>query len=359
MRSVLAVLAAALLVPVVGCAGSGKSGPGKVRLEVVAESPRQWTGVAVARNGRMFVCFPRWSEDVPVSVAEIRDGTLRPFPDESWNSWKPGDDPQRKFVCAQSLVVDGRGDLWVLDPASPRFEGIVAGGPKLVRIDLSRNEAVEVMWFPEPIAPAGSYLNDVRVDAARRVAYITDSGLGALLTVDLDGWVARRILDGDRALRSKGIDVLLDGKPWRRPDGSRPDVHVDGIALSPDGQWLYLHALTALNLRRVPTAALLDVTIAPADLSAKIERVIRTGPVDGMEFGPDGSLYLAGIETSSVIRLTPEGVLQTVIADRRLVWPDSLAVGPDGSMYVTTSQIHRGPHPTEPYRIFRFRPSAR
>ena len=40
-------------------------------LSQVARFEHQVTGVAVAKDGRIFVNFPRWSEDAPVSVAEV------------------------------------------------------------------------------------------------------------------------------------------------------------------------------------------------------------------------------------------------------------------------------------------------
>ena len=48
-----------------------------VAIEKVAESNHQWTGIAVAADGRMFVNFPTWN-DYPADyrVAELRDGAL-------------------------------------------------------------------------------------------------------------------------------------------------------------------------------------------------------------------------------------------------------------------------------------------
>ena len=41
------------------------------RLQPVATFDHQVTGVTVAPDGRIFVNFPRWTEDAPVSVAEL------------------------------------------------------------------------------------------------------------------------------------------------------------------------------------------------------------------------------------------------------------------------------------------------
>jgi len=71
----------------------------------IAQSERLWTGVAVSREGRVFVNYPRWLENVPISVAEIIGGELRPFPDERWNNWNPSLPPQDYFVCVQSVHV--------------------------------------------------------------------------------------------------------------------------------------------------------------------------------------------------------------------------------------------------------------
>ncbi|CAN5194589.1 hypothetical protein BH10PSE6_BH10PSE6_12070 [soil metagenome] len=53
--------------------------PLSFRLEEAASFPHQVTGVACSPDGRVFVSFPRWTEDAPVSVAEVlKDGTLKP-----------------------------------------------------------------------------------------------------------------------------------------------------------------------------------------------------------------------------------------------------------------------------------------
>jgi secreted PhoX family phosphatase len=178
------------------------SKPGPFRLEEAAHFPSQATGVAVSADGRIFVNFPRWTEDSPVSVVEVgRDGTLKPYPDEAWNSWRNAEAATRAardhFVCVQSVVADNRGNLWVLDPASPGNEKVVAEGPKLVRIELATNKVAQVIRFGEDVALQGSYLNDVRFHPDGDTAFITDSGArGAIVVVDLDSGRAHARLDG-------------------------------------------------------------------------------------------------------------------------------------------------------------------
>ena len=149
------------------------------RLQLVASFPdRQITGVAVSQDGRIFVNLPRWTQDVPVSVGELKDGGITPYPDRDWNGWRNGSHLPAKdhFICVQSVVADGTGALWVLDPASPGLSGPVIDGPKLVKIDLKTNKVAKVFAFDAAVAPAGSYLNDVRFSPDGKFGYLSDSG---------------------------------------------------------------------------------------------------------------------------------------------------------------------------------------
>src|SRR5690348_11289647 len=168
------------------------------QLQEVARFPNQQvTGVGVSqKSGRVFVNFPYWSDDHSFSVAEIVNGQPRPFPDEEWN--KPGS-PDSHFICVQSVVVDDRDNLWILDPAAPKMQEIAKGGPKLVKVDLATNKVVQTIPFGEDVAPAKSYLNDVRIDTAQQTAFITDSGKGAIIVVDLNTGKARRLLDNHKS----------------------------------------------------------------------------------------------------------------------------------------------------------------
>jgi hypothetical protein len=85
-------------------------------LQQAAQFEHQVTGVTVSERGRIFANFPRWTEDSPISVAEVmQDGSVRPYPDEQWNAWRNVRrdelDPSTHWVCVQSVVADGRGSV--------------------------------------------------------------------------------------------------------------------------------------------------------------------------------------------------------------------------------------------------------
>ena len=326
--------------------GKGTTAGDHILVEA-ASGHRQWTGVAVSATGRVFVNFPRWSMQVPVSVGELdENGVVVPYPDEKMNGWSAGDDPTKKFVCVQSVYVDRLDRLWILDPASPMLRGVVAAGPKLMRVDLSRDEVVETHIFDETIAPARSYLNDVRVDTGSGTAFITDSGLGAIVVVDLETGAARRVLDDHASTKAEKTTVTIDGRPVPLV------VHADGIALDQEGGWLYYQALTGRTMYRVPVAALRDGTLSAEKLGEKVERFAESGISDGLLYGP-GGIYVSSLEDGSIKVVDADGRVSTIVKDPRIVWPVSFALGPDDAVWFTTSQIHLGPNPATPYRILK------
>ena len=321
---------------------------GGAKLELVADFPdRQITGVAVSETGRIFVNLPRWNTDVPVSVGELKNGRIEPYPDTAWNAWRNAAPltAADHFVCVQSVVADGRGSVWVLDPASPAMSGPVKGGPKLVRINLDSNHVARVYRFGEDVAPAGSYLNDVRFSPDGKWAYLSDSGVkGALVILDTVSGHARRLLDGDRSTQfDPTVTVHVDGRELRRPDGRSLDAGSDGIALSPDGKWFYWQALRGKTLYRLDTASLQDEQLSPRALSQRVKPAGTTHPADGLWMDSSGKLFVSNPETNGIETALPGQALTTVLTDPRLRWPDSFAQGADGTLFITSSHIQDSP----------------
>jgi sugar lactone lactonase YvrE len=335
-------------------------------LEEVASFPdQQVTGVAVSTQGRIFVNFPFWSDGHTTSVAEVgSDGSVKPFPNEAWQAQEG--DPAKRWVCVQSVFIDDTDALWVLDTAAPMMESVVKGGPKLVKFDLASGEPVQTIHFPETVLPARSYLNDVRIDTTAQVAYVTESGLGAIFVVDLKSQKIRRLLAEHPAVKAEPeVELVVDGIKLIDPKtGHTPQIHSDGIELSPDCEWLYFHALTGRTLYRIRTSHLRDEDLPPEELAKKVEKIATTSAPDGMLTGKDGSVYLAAFETNAIERFDPKTKkVEVVVTGKKLQWPDSMSWGPDGFLYVTISQIHRTPKFNKgeikqlgPFQVLRFKP---
>jgi sugar lactone lactonase YvrE len=319
-----------------------------IRLQSVATFEHQVTGVTVAPDGRIFVNFPRWTEDTPVSVAELMpDGSTKPYPDEEWNAWRNARmsevSPDDHFVCVQSVVADRRGSLWVVDPAAPNAEKTVKGGPKIVEIDLTSNNVKRIFPIGADVAGPASYLNDIRIAPDGRFAYLTDSGSpGGLVVLDLATGQAWRVLSDDRSTQfDPSVTVMTDGQPLRRPDGRQPLFNADSLALSKDGRTLFWQALTGKTLYRIPTSS---IQSAAAAGQARPEKVATTEPVDGLWTGENDEIYLSSIANNAVKVFNPaDGSVRQLLRDSRLRWPDTFSQGPDGAIYVTASHIQDSP----------------
>jgi hypothetical protein len=121
------------------------------------------TGVTIAPSGRIFVNFPRWGDDVPFTVGELRDGKVLPFPDAAINAADLAK-PSASLISVQSVVADPVGRLWILDTGAPSFGRPIPGGAKLVAVDLATNRIVKTLILPTGVVLSTTYLNDVRFD---------------------------------------------------------------------------------------------------------------------------------------------------------------------------------------------------
>lgn len=318
------------------------------RLQSIATFDHQVTGVTVAPDGRIFVNFPRWTEDTLVSVAELMpDGSTKPYPNEEWNGWRSARmsevSPNDHFVCVQSVVADRRGSLWVVDPAAPNAEKTVKGGPKIVEVDLKSNNVKRIFPIGPDVAGPASYLNDIRIAPDGKFAYLTDSGSpGGLVVLNIESGQAWRVLSGDPSTQfDPSVTVMTDGQPLRRPDGRQPLFNADSLALSKDGNTLYWQALTGKTLYRIATS---NIQSADAAARARPETVATTEPVDGLWTGEHDEIYLSSIANNAVKVLNPsDGTVRQLLTDSRLRWPDTFSQGPDGAIYVTASHIQDSP----------------
>lgn len=330
------------------------SGTGTNPERVFAFNGAMPTGVTVTETGRIFINFPRWGDDVPYTVAEIKQGHLVPYPDLKTNV-ENAKDPAAGFISVQSVVADGQGRVWVLDTAAPGFSEPKAGGAKLIAIDLNTNKIVKTVVFPREVILPTTYVNDVRFDfrvGKEGTAYVTDSsvkGPGGIIVLDLASGTATRRLSG---AKSTSVDPefrpVIEGKPaliTRDAQGKSGLLTVasDGIALSSDGKTLYFCPLSSRHLYSVPTALLRDPNVSEAELEQAVVDLGEKGASDGLEADANGAVYAGDYEHNSIRKRLADGTWQTVVEDSRVLWPDTLSIGPDGYLYFTANQLHRSP----------------
>ena len=245
--------------------------------EVVAEIHDSMpTGLTVSDEGRVFVSFPRWGDEVPYTVAEIVDGEPVAFPSEAINEWSP-EKSSDQLISVQSVVVDPDGHLWLLDTGAPSFAPYVPGGPKLVRVDLSSNEIDRVIRIDDAAMTPTTYLNDVRFDFSRGdggYAYVTDSQpTGALIVVDLATGESWDRLRGHATTRAEdGFRAVVQGLVHEQYR-----VGADGIAISTTGDRLFYCPLSSRRLYSVDTAALRDRQLPDDRLARDGARPRRQG----------------------------------------------------------------------------------
>ena len=352
-RRMMSTLAAALSAALFTAATAplALAAPTIGKIERVAEfTGAMPTGVTVSEDGRIFVNFPQWGDEVSYSVAELVDGKPVPYPDAAFN--RENADPAKGLISVQSVVADGRGRVWILDTAAPGFAAPKAGGAKLVAVDLKTNRIVKTVVFPAEVILPSTYVNDMRFDfrvGAEGVAYVTDSsirGPGAIIVLDLASGKALRRLSGDKSTSpDPAFSARVDGKPMvsTGPDGKPQPFKVaaDGIALSPDGATLYFSPLSSRALYSVPTRLLRDPGSSDADIARAVRTLGNKGASDGLEADAAGNVYGGDYEHDAIRQLGKDGRWRTIAQGPELSWPDTLSVGPDGYLYVIANQLQR------------------
>jgi len=333
------------------------------------------TGVTVSHQGRIFVNFPKWGDQVDFTVAEIRDGRPVAYPDQATNQTND-EHLDAALVSVQSVVVDPADRLWILDTGSPMFKLTEYGGPKLLCVDLATNRVVKKILFPTEVTLPTTYLNDVRFDlrrGAEGIAYITDSsdkGPNGIIVVDLASGESWRKLENHPSTKAEqvpGFLPIVEGRPWleRQQDGKTKSIAMgaDGIAISADGARLLYCPLASRQLYSVATEVLIDRSLGDAAVARAVIHEGDKGTVsDGLESDAEGNLYATSGEHNAILRRKPNKEWETVAHDPRLLWPDTMSIATDGYLYVTANQLHRQARyqggqdqRQKPYTLFRIR----
>jgi sugar lactone lactonase YvrE len=322
---------------------SGKIGPSLETVKTFGDDFRL-VGIGVSAKGRVFATAPSSNVRSRFSMVEVdpKTGAVTPYPDAAWNNFSEQGNGKSEWVSVQALWVDKSDHLWALDSSLSKVDQDRLP-PKLVEFDLSTNRVIRQYDF-KGVVSAKDSLNDVRVDTLHDYAYLTNAGSkGSLVVLDLKSGEARQVLVGNRSTFADPSQHLMIGNEVAlRPDGSVRTTQADGIALSPDAQWLYFRPLTDHNYWRVPTSALRDAKLSEVDLAKKVE-YLGSSVLSGGLIMDGGTLYAGDLEHRTVVALTlaPDRKLRSKILvsnPSKLSWADGFAIS-GGYLYIADSHL--------------------
>ncbi len=310
------------------------------------------TGVTVSKSGRIFVNYPRWGDKVEHTVGELKGGKTVAFPPGIAQK-ADGVKQEDALVSVQSVVVDPKDRLWILDTGSPMFMPTTPGGPKLVGVDLKTNKIFKKILFPPDVALPTTYLNDIRFDLKRGtggMAFITDSatnGPNGIIVVDLDtGKSYRRLNDHPSTKAEPNFLPVVEGQPLMQREPGKPPQYMtmgsDGIAISADSKTLYYCPLASRHLYSVSVDALADQSQTDDQVAATVkDEGDKGGGSDGLETDAQGRIYATNYEHNGILRRRLDGTFETLVFDPRILWPDTMSVAANGYLYFTNNQLHR------------------
>jgi sugar lactone lactonase YvrE len=339
-----AVPATAQTVEKANIGNPGKIGPPLETVKAFEDNFRL-VGIGVSAKGRVFATAPAGDVRSHFSMVEVnpRSGALTPYPDAAWNNFNDQADARSQWISVQALWVDKADHLWALDSSLSKVDQERLP-PKLVEFDLSTNRVIRQYGF-KGVVSAKDSLNDLRIDLVHGYAYLTNAGnKGSLVVLNLKSGESRQVLVGDHSTFADPKEHLMFGKEIAlRPDGSVTAIQADGIALSPDAQWLYYRPLTDHNYWRVPTAALRDARLSETDLAKKVEFLGSSALTGGLIMDGHGTLYGGDLEHGTVVAITrtPSHTLNTrifVSDPSKLSWADGFAIS-GGYLYIADSHL--------------------
>jgi sugar lactone lactonase YvrE len=310
-------------------------------------------GVKVDSKGTMYVSTARWGgKEVPATLSKLvkkgKEWKLQPFPSKALNDV----DNPKGLKAVLGFEIDRNDVMWILDQGHVSGAPSAPGDEKLVAWDMKKNKEVARYEFSDADSDKKcSFLNDVAVDNDAGVVYISDSGIfcsplkGGIIVYDIKTGKAKRVLSAPEFVNDEAYTFQIHGRDVLKAKDGKPNgmkTGADGIALSGDKKTLYWTNLTGNRLLSLPTALIRDFGKSEDDIRKAVQ-VVATMPsnTDGMTADRNNNLYLTALTLNGVMKRDAKtGQVTTYASHDDVSWPDTLAWGPKGSLYLVSNHLH-------------------
>ena len=177
--------------------------------------------------------------------------------------------------------------------------------------------------------------------------YIADTSNNRIRRIGPDGIITTVAGEGNGGLSGNG-----------GPATQARLYNPSGVAVGPDGS-LYIADSTNYRIRRVGPDGIITTVAGTGgegfsgDGGPATQATLRY-PI-GVAVGPDGNLYIADGRDNRIRRVGPDGIITTVAGtgvggfsgdggpatQATLFYPEGVAVGPDGNLYIADTYNHR------------------
>lgn len=338
-------------------------------VEVYAKVDQAAGNIAFTEQGGMvYSHHPFFKPQFRVVSYDPDTRSVSPFPNLSWNTPRASDDHYLSNVLG--IRGDSNGVVWMLDMG--QRDPVT---PKIVGWNTRTNRLERIYYLPLGAVKATSQPNDLVVDLVHHVFIIADEGIGnggdgstaALIIIDMETGLARRILEGTRTTLPENIPTVINGKTLA-VNGKNLLVGADGITADSKFEWLYYAPLNGTKLYRVRISDLINESLPAGKLDKLIETYSSKPNNGGLSIDTTGNIYLTALESNSVsVVLAKDRSVHQLAGGKDMSWPDGVSYNEkDGYMYVSAAQVNLGAvfnegvdRSTRPFYIFRFKPLAK
>lgn len=280
-------------------------------------------------------------------VELLPNGSTTPFPNENWASAVGSDGVGLQAVIG--IRSDKNGIVWMLDMGGDGH------APKLLGWDTRTDALSRVIVFPASASRPNSFHQDLAIDSKRNMAYVADMTRGdltgasrpAIVVIDLHTGLVRRVLEGNRHFSPGSEKIVIDGNTFatKNTNGEIVPIYLglNPITIDSNNVWVYFGSINGQGLFRIPASALVDPKLSDRELDALIEPYGKKRSSDGISIDNVGNVYVTDVENHAIGVASPQGYKLLVKNKKLLQWPDGLAFGPDGWLYVTVNQLNLHP----------------